>query len=122
MRFLLDQDVYALTARFLRAAGHDVVTVAELGRSRGEDSEHLKTARELERIFVTRDRDFGSLVFVEGLRTGILYLRLTPATLSSVHEELASILASYPEEVLRAAFVVVGSGRHRLRKRPPAGR
>ena len=26
MRFLLDQDVYALTARFLRDLGHDVVT------------------------------------------------------------------------------------------------
>ena len=31
MGFLLDQDVYALTARFLRELGHDIVTAAELG-------------------------------------------------------------------------------------------
>ncbi len=30
MKFLLDQDVYAITARFLIDAGHDVVLVAQL--------------------------------------------------------------------------------------------
>ena len=29
MKFLLDQDVYAITARFLIDAGHDVVLVAQ---------------------------------------------------------------------------------------------
>ena len=38
MRFLLDQDVYALTARFLRELGHDIVTAAELGLSRAADT------------------------------------------------------------------------------------
>ncbi len=28
MRFLLDQDVYAITTRFLKGLGHDVITVA----------------------------------------------------------------------------------------------
>ena len=31
MRFLLDQDVYASTARFLRDLGHDVIPVAQIG-------------------------------------------------------------------------------------------
>lgn len=31
MKFLLDQDVYATTARFLRGLGHDVVPVALMG-------------------------------------------------------------------------------------------
>ena len=35
MKFLLDQDVYAITARFLIDAGHDVVLVAQLGLERG---------------------------------------------------------------------------------------
>jgi len=29
MRFLLDQDVYAVTARFLAGLGHDVIQVAQ---------------------------------------------------------------------------------------------
>ncbi len=46
MRFLLDQDVYAATARFLRESGHDVVSAAEIGCSQAADSELLSIAQE----------------------------------------------------------------------------
>jgi predicted nuclease of predicted toxin-antitoxin system len=39
MKFLLDQDVYALTERFLRGLGYDVITASELGLSRATDSD-----------------------------------------------------------------------------------
>lgn len=65
MRFLLDQDVYALTATFLRELGHDILTAAELGLSRAADTVLLARAVQESRIFVTRDKDFGALVFVE---------------------------------------------------------
>jgi predicted nuclease of predicted toxin-antitoxin system len=76
MRFLLDQDVYAATARFLMKLGHDVIPVARIGLSRADDSELLGIAQEQNRIFVTRDRDFGGLVFVQGLGGGVIYLRI----------------------------------------------
>jgi hypothetical protein len=41
MKFLLDQDVYALTERFLREQGYDVVTAWELKLSRAHDSDLL---------------------------------------------------------------------------------
>ncbi len=31
MKFLTDQDVYAMTSRFLSGLGHDVVTAGQLG-------------------------------------------------------------------------------------------
>lgn len=71
MNFLLDQDVYAVTARFLLRLGHDVVQVAQLGLSRAQDEELLRVAQEQNRIFVTRDRDFGHLVFVKELGAGV---------------------------------------------------
>ncbi len=37
MKFLLDQDVYALTERFLREQGYDVATASELGLARAQD-------------------------------------------------------------------------------------
>lgn len=116
MRLLLDQDVYAVTARLLADLGHDVVSAAAIGRSQASDSELLDVAHEQGRIFITRDRDFGSLVFVQQIRVGVLYLRLQPTTLTSVHQELETILASYSEEQLRSAFVVVEPGRHRFRR------
>ena len=65
MRLLTDQDVYAVTVRFLRALGHDVATAAEEGISKSPDADLLRSAQAAGRVFVTRDRDFGGLVFVE---------------------------------------------------------
>ncbi len=69
MKLLLDQDVYAATVRFLRSLSHDVLTASEAGEATASDSHLLDMARRLGRILVTRDRDFGSLVWVEGLAT-----------------------------------------------------
>ena len=116
MKFLLDQDVYAITARFLAALGHDVTRAAEVGLSRASDEDILREAQSSGRLLVTRDRDFGNLVFVRGLSCGVLYLRILPTTENSVHHELGRILSSYSEEELSKAFVVVEPGGHRFRR------
>lgn len=72
MKFLLDQDVYAVTAQFLISLGHDVVLAGQFGLSRADDETLLRKAQEQARIFVTRDRDFGSLVFVKAVGSGVL--------------------------------------------------
>jgi predicted nuclease of predicted toxin-antitoxin system len=116
MKFLLDQDVYALTERFLREQGHDVVTASQLGLSRASDSDLLKIASEQRRIFVTRDRDFGNLVFVHSAGSGVIYLRMLPSTIKDVHVELKKVLETYNETELGKAFVVVEQHCHRIRK------
>jgi predicted nuclease of predicted toxin-antitoxin system len=122
MRFLLDQDVYAATRRFLQSLGHDVITAAELGRSRASDEELLRLAAELGRVFVTRDRDFGALVFVKGRSAGVIYLRVLPATLDAVHAGLARVLESHPASELATAFVAISTKGYRLRAiNPPRG-
>lgn len=116
MRLLLDHDVYGATARFLTDVGHEVVQVAQIGLAQAADEDLLKVAQDQSRLFVTRDRDFGGLVFVNALGTGVLYLRILPSTQSAVHRELERVLASYAEEELRNAFVVIEPGGHRFRK------
>ncbi len=116
MRLLTDQDTYAITVQFLRELGHDVVTAAEGGMSRSSDADLLKAAQRDGRVFVTRDRDFGGLVFVQALGGGVLYLRALPSTLRAVHLELARVLSLYDEEKLKGTFVVVEPGRHRVRR------
>jgi predicted nuclease of predicted toxin-antitoxin system len=118
VRFLCDQDVYATTVRLLRALGHDVATAAELGLAQAVDPFLLKTATEQDRLFVTRDRDFGSLVFVQGTSHGIIYLRGPFTALSAVHQELERVLLMYSEQELRRSFLVVEPGRHRIRRLP----
>lgn len=116
MKILLDQDVYAVTARFLKNLGYDIVCAADLGLSRADDEELLKEAQEQDRIFVTRDRDFGNLVFVQRLGAGVIYLRMLPSNMSSVHNELRKVLESYSEQELSNAFVVVELKGHRIRR------
>ena len=116
MRFLLDQDVYATTARLLSDLGHDVILLAQIGLARADDEDLLRAAQNQSRLFVTRDRDFGGLVFVNALGSGVLYLRVMPSTQNSVHQELERVLNSYTEEELRQAFVVVEAGGHRFRR------
>jgi predicted nuclease of predicted toxin-antitoxin system len=115
VKFLIDQDVYALTTAFLRAAGHDVVTAYELGLAQADDAELLRIAREQDRVFVTRDRDFGSLVFVQGGGPGVIYLRVLPSAVDAVHTELHRVLTTYSEQELQRSFVVVEPARHRIR-------
>ena len=116
MRFLSDQDVYAVTTRLLAELGHDVATASGIGLAAADDAVLLKHAQDDGRIFVTRDRDFGGLVFVQRAGPGVLYLRITPATVQAVHEEVRVVLGLYTERDLQKAFVVVEPGRHRFRR------
>ncbi len=116
MRLLTDQDVYELTIRQLRTSGHDVITARDLGLSRAPDDELLRVARSNGRILVTRDRDYGNLVFQHAHGFGVLYLRMKLPTIAQVHLELERVLGMYSQESLMESFVVVELGRHRIRK------
>jgi predicted nuclease of predicted toxin-antitoxin system len=116
MQLLLDQDVYGLTVKFLIEAGYDLLTVAQLDMSQAPDEEVLKTAQSQNRILITRDRDYGNLIFVKGLGIGVIYLRMQPNTLAAVHCELLRVLEIYAESDLIGAFVVVEADKHRFRR------
>lgn len=116
MKFLLDQDVYAATERFLNALGHDVVLVGQIGLAQADDEDLLKIAHQQGRIFVTRDRDFGNLVFVRNLGAGVIYLRILPSTQTVVHDEFAKVLVTYSQDELMSAFITIEPGGHRIRR------
>jgi predicted nuclease of predicted toxin-antitoxin system len=115
MRFLLDQDVYVKTERFLQDKGYDLVRVSSLGMARATDETILSLAQAQGRILITRDRDYGTLVFVRSQGTGVIYLRMVPSTLDAVHQELSRVLTQYSMEALQKAFVVVTKDGHRFR-------
>src|SRR5262245_1022111 len=112
MRFVADKDVYAVAFGSGRGLGLAVVPGARFGLAQAEDAELLRVAHEQGRIFVTRDRDFGALVFVQGGGPGVIYLRILPSSQNAVHAELERVLTLYSEQELQAAFVVVEPGRH----------
>jgi len=118
MRLLIDQDVYAITARFLENLGHDVLRVSAIGLATAPDEELLKVAQQQSRLFLTRDRDFGGLVFVKRIIAGVLYIRVLPSTVHALHTTLQQVLNTHTEQELRESFVVIEPGTYRIRRLP----
>jgi predicted nuclease of predicted toxin-antitoxin system len=116
IRILADQDVWKETVDLLKEWGHDVVTAREVGMSNASDFELLAKAEQDRRVFITRDSDFGSLVFLGRVPSeGVILLRITPETKLRVHAELALVLDKHTEEELRRCFFTVEADRHRMR-------
>lgn len=119
MRLLIDQDVYHFTILWLRQEGHNVVTAKELGMHRVEDEALLQKALELDRLFLTRDKDFGALVFLKAASSkGVIFLRITPSDFEDAHQQLQRLLREHTEEYLKQCYCVVEPHRYRLRSLP----
>ena len=78
----------------------------------------LQVASQQDRIFVTRGRDYGNLVFVKSLGAGVLYLRMLPSTQNATYNQLAEVLKTYAETELKKAFVVIEPNGYRFRRLP----
>ncbi|MBI4311137.1 MAG: DUF5615 family PIN-like protein [Chloroflexi bacterium] len=60
MRFLADESCDFAVVKALRAAGHDVTTVADVA-PQAEDSVVLQLAQSEGLVLLTEDKDFGQL-------------------------------------------------------------
>src|SRR4030042_3733616 len=116
MRLLADHDVYKVTINELKGWDHDVVTVKEVGMQEATDRDLLRKAKIDNRLLITRDKDFGTLVFWEKvLSTGVVLLRITPMTAKKVHHEIQRLFEKHSEEELRGVFGLVKLIRIRFR-------
>lgn len=66
MKFLIDNALSPVIARILAGEGHDAVHVQDLGLAEAPDVDILERAVADERIVVTADTDFGTLLAQRG--------------------------------------------------------
>jgi predicted nuclease of predicted toxin-antitoxin system len=118
MRILTDQDVYKVTIDKLKELGHDVVTAKDLNLQKASDQDLLNTARETNRLLLTRDKNFGALLFLkeEKITTGVILLRGSPKTLKKLHQELQKLMQEHSEDELKCSFCVMEPTRYRIRR------
>lgn len=93
MRFLIDNNLAPTLAEGLRRSGHDAVHVREYGLERASDPEVFERARSENRILLSADTDFGSILAQHGVAApSIVLLRRTAGRRPK--EQLALILAN----------------------------
>jgi predicted nuclease of predicted toxin-antitoxin system len=117
MQFLADESCDFAVVRALRAAGDDVLAVAEIS-PRADDDAVLELARIEQRILLTEDKDFGQLVYAdERASGGVILIRHPPSSRSSLPSAIVKMVADRGADLV-GRFVVVSPGRVRFGRKP----
>jgi predicted nuclease of predicted toxin-antitoxin system len=119
MNFLFDQSADFRLIPHLRRLGHDVHVVSRNYPPSLADEDVLAIARAERRVLVVADRDFGELIFHQGLvHAGVIFFRLPGAQLQTKIDHLNTVLQEHADALERGAFLVVTPGQIRVAGRP----
>ena len=118
MRFLVDNALSPDIAALLTAAGHDAQHVRTLGLQTAEDTVILHTAIDQDRVLISADTDFGTLVTLSSgpLPSVILFRHGVPRRPSDLAALLLTNLPSITDALESGALVVFRSDRIRVRR------
>jgi predicted nuclease of predicted toxin-antitoxin system len=118
VRFVVDANLSFRLAAYLREAGHDAVHVMDVGLLRAADPEIMAWAQQEQRVIVSSDTDFGTLLARQQTREPSFVL-LRQLNERKPDEQAALLLANLDAVAgdLAAGAVVTLTPRH-LRVRP----
>ena len=120
MRFLVDANVSPRPANLLEALDHDAVTVRELGLADASDEVVLERARSEQRVLISHDTDFGTLLAFRGLTAPslVLFRSSDPVTPDEQADLIIANLDKVADDLEAGAIVVFARGRLRTRRLP----
>jgi predicted nuclease of predicted toxin-antitoxin system len=113
MRFLADESCDFSVVRALRAAGHDVVAVAEVALG-SPDEAVIERALSDKRLLLTEDKDFGQLVFASTVASpGVVFIRYPATARRTLPTAVLDLIGKYGDH-LAGCFVVLQPSRIRI--------
>ena len=119
MKLLLDQGLPLSAAALLRDAGIDTIHVGEIGMSQAEDAEIIQKARVEERVVVTLDADFHTLLALnEAASPSVIRVRIERLRAQALTDLLRMVIAECEEELEQGAAIAVEPSRIRIRRLP----
>lgn len=114
MKFLADEGIDRSIVNELRSLGFDVFYVLEDVRSLDDDT-LLEIARVENRILITRDKDFGELVFrLSKAHAGVILIRLEGHSTQERGSIACKLIQQYQDQ-LQNSFSVIQKGVIRIR-------
>ena len=120
MKFLVDANLSPRVAARLRVEGHDVEHVGDVGLLEAEDGPILAHAASTDRVILSADSDFATLLAVTGRSEPSLVLlrsadRLTPDQQADL---IVANLEVVTADLQSGAVVTIGRGHLRVRPLP----
>lgn len=116
MRFVADEGVDRAIVVSLRNVGYEVIYIAEDAKGITDD-EVLEISNNEDCVLITRDKDFGELVYrLDRHHSGVILNRLAGLSAERKAEIVVEVLLKYGDQLL-GSFTVIQPGMVRIRKK-----
>jgi len=122
IKFLADMNVSPVTVEQLKNLKWDIIRVSEIMDIRSRDTEILLYAKENDRVIITQDLDFSTLLAISGYKKpSLINLRLEENRPDSVAKRLLMAVAGMENELAEGAVLSVDDVSIRYRLLPITG-
>lgn len=119
MRLLIDEALQDAVAHRLAEKGHDTSHVRVLGLAGSTDDQVMAHALSEDRVLVTTDTDFGTILALTGAAgPSVLLLRGIGDSTPDRVTALLAVLPRVENELAEGAVVVIEEDRYRIRHLP----
>lgn len=119
IRFLADMNISPKTVEALRQKGRDIIRVSNLLPTNAQDQEILELARNEERVVISQDLDFSTLVALSGYnRPSLITIRMSVSDPETITRRIIEVLPGIEKALQEGCAVTIEDVALRLRRLP----